>query len=96
MIKLDELKPIIEPLCTDENAADIIAAVTALDVHDEATAVAEAVAANDAKWNRRFKETFFSAHSGEENAEGEPAEDHDEEDSDDELLTLDELIYKED
>lgn len=67
MIKMENLKPIIEPLLTDDNSASIIESITAIDTEpntdvDDAVkaAVAEAVSAANAEWNRRFRNTFFN------------------------------------
>ena len=87
MIVMDELKPILEPLINDENAADIIAAIQAIDTHTAESEVKAAVDAANAEWGRKFKETFFG---GAEPSEPEP-EPEPEPDAED--VSLDDLIY---
>lgn len=88
MITMEELKPILEPLVNDENAADIIAAVQAIDTHTVDSEVEAAVAAANAEWGRKFKETFFGGPSTDPEPEPEPDPEPDAED-----VTLDDLIY---
>lgn len=67
MIKLDELKPILESLLTDENSAGVIESITAIDTHqgtDETIVERLAEAENkivelDKEWNKKYKETFL-------------------------------------
>lgn len=63
MIKMETLKPIIEPLLNGrEDAANIIEALAAIDTEPETVgedAIATAVAENDAKWAARYFDTFF-------------------------------------
>lgn len=89
MILMDELKPILEPLVNDENAADIIAAVQAIDTHTVDSEVEAAVTAANAEWGKKFKETFFGgAAPAEPDPEPEPEPEPDAED-----VSLDDLIY---
>lgn len=89
MIVMDELKPILEPLINDENAADIIAAIQAIDTHTAESEVKAAVDAANAEWGRKFKETFFGgAAPSEPDPEPEPEPEPDAED-----VSLDDLIY---
>lgn len=63
MISMVKLKPILEPLLTDENSASIIESISAIDTEPAAdidAAVKSAVDAANAEWNRRFRETFFN------------------------------------
>ena len=73
MIKLDELKAVLEPLIEGDNTASVIESITALDVYDENSGIEEAVAAaladNDASWNKRYKETFFAPQAAAEGTE---------------------------
>lgn len=91
MILLDELKPILEPLLSDENAADVIAAIQAVDTHTVDSEVKAAVDAANAEWGKKFKDTFFgkaSADDAPDEPDEEPGEEPDAED-----VTLDDLIY---
>lgn len=87
MILMDELKPILEPLVNDDNAADVIAAIQAIDTHTAESEVAAAVEAANAEWGRKFKETFFGGVAPSE-PEPEPEPEPDAED-----VSLDDLIY---
>lgn len=67
MINMIELKPIIEPLLTEENAAEVISKISEIDrepenqdVPDVSEEVKKAIDANNKEWNERFKSTFFS------------------------------------
>lgn len=89
MILMDELKPIIEPLVSDDNAAEIISAIQDIDTHTAESEVAAAVAAANAEWGKKFKETFFGGA-----APSEPEPDPDPEpEPDAEDVSLDDLIY---
>ena len=90
MIVMDELKPILEPLINDENAADIIAAIQAIDTHTAESEVKAAVDAANAEWGRKFKETFFGGASADPEPEPEPEPDPE---PDAEDVSLDDLIY---
>lgn len=90
MILMDELKPIIEPLVSDENAAEIISAIQAIDTHTAESEVEAAVAAANAEWGKKFKETFFGGASADPEPEPEPDPEPDAED-----VSLDDLIYPE-
>lgn len=91
MIKMSDLKPILEPLCTEDNAADVIAAVQAIDTVTVDSEVEAAVAAANAEWNRKFKETFFGGAKEEPEADPEP-----EEEEINEEATLEDLMNPED
>lgn len=86
MITMDELKPILEPLVSDENAADVIAAVQAIDTHTVDSEVQAAVDAANAEWGRKFKETFFGGNAADPDPEPDPEPDAED-------VTLDDLIY---
>ena len=88
MITMDELKPILEPLVSDENAADVIAAVQAIDTHTVDSEVQAAVDATNKEWGRKFKETFFGGNTADLEPDPEPDPEPDAED-----VTLDDLIY---
>lgn len=88
MITMDELKPIIEPLVSDDNAAEIISAIQAIDTHTVDSEVEAAVAAANAEWGRKFKETFFGGAPADPESDPEPDPEPDAED-----VTLDDLIY---
>ena len=68
MIKMDELKPILAPLLTDENSVEIIEAINKIDTHsDNESELSEKVktleqqlADNDKNWNARFREAFLN------------------------------------
>lgn len=62
-IRMDDLRPIIEPLLNDENSATIIESISKIDTEPEAdidSAVKAAQAELNESWNKRFKETFMS------------------------------------
>lgn len=68
MIVLDELKPVLEEILTGrDDIADVIDRVASLDkAEDESkleSAIADAVAENDKKWNERYMQTFFGKHA---------------------------------
>lgn len=91
MIKLEDLKPIIEPLCPDDKAVEIIEAIQAIDTHTTEADVAAAVAEADAAWNKKFKDTFFGGAAAAEPAAEEVEEAEVEEVDED--VDLDDLIY---
>ena len=68
MIVLDELKPVLEEILVGrDDIADVIDRVASLDKAEDETklesAIADAVAENDKKWNERYMQTFFGKHS---------------------------------
>ena len=68
MIVLDELKPVLEEILTGrDDIADVIDRVASLDKAEDETklesAIADAVAENDKKWNERYMQTFFGKHA---------------------------------
>lgn len=90
MIKLDELKPILEPLLEGrEDAADIIESITAIDV--EVVDNSEEIARINKEWNDRYMKAFFS---GVDETEVEPTGETVEEEVE-EKTTFEEL-FKED
>jgi len=58
MINLDELKPILEPLLTDENSADIISQIQAIDKPSDVD-TEEIKKQLNAEWNEKFKKAFL-------------------------------------
>lgn len=97
MIKLEELKPILEPLLNEENAAAIIESISAIDKPDDAEErISQAVAAAreeaNASWNQRFKNTFFGGNSECESEDTSPEPDN-ERDPDPEDVTIDDLMF---
>ena len=56
MIKLDELRPILEEL---EVSADTIEKIVAIDTHSEGTIGQEKIDELNAQWEKRFKDAFF-------------------------------------
>lgn len=61
MIKLDELKPILEPLLEGrEDGADIIESITAIDKEIEAPDNSEEINRINREWNDRYMKAFFS------------------------------------
>lgn len=95
-IKMEDLKPILEPLLSDENSADIIEKIKAVD-KDEDTNIDELVKAEvdkvNASWNQRFRDTFLNGTNSTDpdpepntNTQEEPDEE------DDEDLTYDALF----
>ena len=68
MIKMDELKPILAPLLTDENSVEIIEAINKIDTHsegdselsDKVKTLEQQLADNDKSWNARFREAFLN------------------------------------
>lgn len=58
MITLEELKPILEPLLTDENSADIISQIQAIDKPSDVN-IAEVEKKLNAEWNEKFKKAFL-------------------------------------
>lgn len=91
MILLDELKPILEPLIDDDKAADVIAAIQAIDTHTVDSEVKAAVEAANEEWGKKFKDTFFGKASADEAPDEPDAEPDEEPDAED--VTLDDLIY---
>lgn len=95
MIKLEELKPILEELIDDrEDAAEIIERVSALDVEDDRIEKAELDKLNES-WNERFKKAFFGEKADqidEEIPEVEEIKEEVSEDYDGEDLTYDKLF----
>lgn len=89
MIKLEDLKPIIEPLCPDDKAVEIIEAIQAIDTHSTEADVEEAVAKANAEWSKKFKETFFG---GAPASDPEPTNEPEPEEVDEDV-DLDDLIY---
>lgn len=75
MINIDELKPIIEPLLTDENSAEVIEAIQAIDREVEVDQ--KAIDDLNASWNERFKKAFFGDGSAEGQAEAQADETED-------------------
>lgn len=59
MIQLDDLKPIIEPLLTEENTADIIDKIKAIDKEPSPQQESEAVAEVNRQWAERYRKAFF-------------------------------------
>lgn len=59
MILMDELKPILEPLLNEENSADIIQQITAIDKNEDdlTGSIRKKI---DAEWNEKFKKAFFN------------------------------------
>lgn len=88
MIKLEELKKVIEPIIKDrDDVSDIISQITALDTNPE-TDVTEAVNAATKKlneeWNDKFINTFFGGVSVEnDEVNVDDSDDDDNEDVDD-------------
>lgn len=68
MIDLEKLKPILEPLLTGDDAAEIIAAITAL---DEEVPTQTAIDELNASWNQKFRDCFFGKNQA---ADPEPEE----------------------
>lgn len=61
MIKLDELKPILEPLLEGrEDGVDIIESITAIDKEIEAPDNSEEINRINREWNDRYMKAFFS------------------------------------
>lgn len=61
MIRLDELKPILEPLLEGrEDGADVIESITAIDREVEAPDNSEEIARINREWNDRYMKAFFS------------------------------------
>lgn len=58
MISLEELKPILEPLLTAENSADIISQIQAIDKPSEVN-IEEVEKKLNAEWNEKFKKAFL-------------------------------------
>ena len=58
MINLEELKPILEPLLTEENSADVISQIQAIDrsVEDTSEEIKKQL---NAEWNEKFKKAFL-------------------------------------
>ena|GEM_PF-4993624 len=75
MINIDELKPIIEPLLTEDNSADIIEAITAIDREVEADQ--KTIDDLNASWNERFKKAFFGDGTAEGQADAQANEGED-------------------
>ena len=60
MIKLDELKPILEPLLEGrEDGVDIIESITAIDKEIEAPDNSEEINRINREWNDRYMKAFF-------------------------------------
>ena len=90
MIDLNKLKPVLADVLTDENSADIIERITALDENiddrqgeidtltrerDEAIAAKDtAVAERDKYWNQKVKDMFFKVDTEIDNVNEEPAD----------------------
>lgn len=61
MIDMEELKPIIEPLLTEENSTDIIERITALDKPAVTQADIDRV---NKEWGEKYRKTFFEGTPG--------------------------------
>lgn len=102
MIDLNKLKPVLADVLTDENSADIITRITALDEdiddrqgeidtltreRDEAIAAKDtAVAERDKYWNQKVKDMFLKGDTVIENGNDEPADPY-------EKYTFENLMY---
>lgn len=89
MIDLEKLKPILEPVLTGDNAAEIIAAIAAL---DEEVPTQRAIDELNASWNKKFMDCFFGKNQA---ADPEPVPEP-EEDTEPEEKTEYEDLFKED
>ena len=90
MIDLNKLKPVLADVLTDENSADIIERITALDEdiddrqgeidtltreRDDAIAAKDtAVAERDKYWNQKVKDMFLKGDTEIETGNDEPAD----------------------
>lgn len=66
MIQLEDLKPIIEPLLNEDNTADIIDQIKAIDKEPSPQQESEAVAEVNRQWAERYRKAFFEGISQEE------------------------------
>ena len=100
MIKMDELKPIIEPLLNDENSATVIESIQAIDIYDpedNSQAIQEAIDANNREWNERFKKAFFNPDSDDSTPDSgmDDTTMESDEDEDEEKTTFEDLFSSE-
>lgn len=75
MIDINELKPILADILTDENLVDVIEKITAIDKHGVSQADLDKL---DDEWKERYRKAFFDGVDIEEQAR-----EHADEDSDD-------------
>ena len=105
MIKREELMPLIEPFMNDENSADIVESINAIDVYegsDKSEWEQEMQAAldeNNKKWNERFRKAFFGGKNEAATVlDGETAGGNTQYVAPDEVkeesFTIDDLLYK--
>lgn len=99
MLKLEELKPILQELIPEDKMAETIEKVQALDTHPEGGEPGEDYVKKteydrlNSEWNERFKKAFFGApdDAAKDAAAGKPMETP-EDKSDPEVFTLEALL----
>lgn len=98
MLKLEELKPILEELTKDteaDKAVEIIQKITELDKYDEGANEEEILKKNNEEWAMKFKETFFNGNKDEVKEEIEDINIEDEAEEKDEPTDFKDLFTEE-
>lgn len=92
MIYLDDLKPILEPLLNEENSADIIDQIKAIDKEPSPQQESDAVAEVNRQWAERYRKAFFEGVTQEQEDQKKQEEDKPEEQEEEKPAKFEDLF----
>lgn len=92
MIDINELKPILSEILTDENSVDIIEKIQAIDKPGVTQADLDKL---DKEWKERYRKAFFDGVEIENQADGNADDDSDGIEEDEEKMNYEDLFSNE-
>jgi hypothetical protein len=92
MIDINELKPILSEILTDENSVDIIEKIQAIDKPGVTQADLDKL---DNEWKERYRKAFFDGVEIEKQADGNADDGSDDIEEDEEKMNYDDLFSEE-
>lgn len=92
MIDIEELKPILSEILTDENSVDIIEKIQAIDKPGVTQADLDKL---DNEWKERYRKAFFDGVEIEKQADGNADDGSDDIEEDEEKMNYDDLFSEE-